>query len=63
MLRKVGFNITPSHLLAYSVAAVYHGNRYVLGLISVIFLVMLGINTWLLTTTGRESFKEYSVIY
>ncbi|KAF8509967.1 hypothetical protein JB92DRAFT_2942857 [Gautieria morchelliformis] len=41
-----------SLMMAFRVVAVYHGNRHVLALISFLFLAMVGINIWLLTTTG-----------
>ncbi|KAF8509968.1 hypothetical protein JB92DRAFT_2942873 [Gautieria morchelliformis] len=41
-----------SLMMAFRVVAVYHGNRHVLALISFLFLAMVGIHIWLLTTTG-----------
>jgi len=41
-----------SLMMAFRVVAVYYGNRYVLALISFLYLAMVGINAWLLTTTG-----------
>ncbi|KAF8509969.1 hypothetical protein JB92DRAFT_3097556 [Gautieria morchelliformis] len=41
-----------SLMMAFRVVAVYQGNRHVLALISFLFLAMVGIHIWLLTTTG-----------
>jgi len=41
-----------SLMMGVRVTAIYHGNRAVLALISLLFLVMVSINAWLLTTAG-----------
>jgi hypothetical protein len=51
----------PAHRSDFSVTAIYHGNRFVLALISVLFVVMVALNAWLLTTAGREFLSTVAI--
>lgn len=41
----------------YRVTAIYPGNRVVLALLSFVFLTMVGVNAWLVSSGIRESFS------
>ena len=43
-----------SLIMGFRVTAIYHKNRVIVGVLAVIFLVMVGVNAWLLTSGQGE---------